>query len=171
MFVQVTQDYTPDLLQYLKQEPEEQEWATAGPKRDKSRSANAQKPLALFDRYCTEGKLLRSHIDNRQGAPNFNTLHMLCVPHAARNCNLQVLCFAESCLQSSQTATNALGLSLAVDQHNVAACAVSIMCSLLLLCHAVSLWSGVSLSSHVVSLQVFELHEHAAPWHTVPGPH
>ena len=114
MFVQATQDYTPDLLQYLKQEPEEQEWATAGPKRDKSKSANALKPLALLDRYCTEGKLLRSHIDDRQGAPDFMILNMLYVAHAVRNCNSQLLCFAEICLQSSWTATSAPCLCLAI---------------------------------------------------------
>lgn len=72
MVVQVAQDYTSDLLQYLRQEPKEQEWSTAGRKRDKSRFANdaarhAQEPLALIDSYCTEGKMSRSHIDDRQG--------------------------------------------------------------------------------------------------------
>lgn len=67
-------DRTTDLLQYLRQEPEEVEWATAGPKRDKShetRFANntakeAQKPLALLEQYCTEGKISHGHIDDRQ---------------------------------------------------------------------------------------------------------
>lgn len=65
---------TTDLLRNLRQEPEELEWATAkGPKREKShenRSANstakeAQKPLALLGRYCTEGKISHGHIDDR----------------------------------------------------------------------------------------------------------
>lgn len=70
---QVAQDYTPELLQYLKQEPKELEWVTARPKRDKSRSATyAQEPLALLDCYCAEGKMLHSHIDDRQGPLHTN---------------------------------------------------------------------------------------------------
>ena len=67
-------DRTTDLFHYLRQEPEELEWATAGPRRDKSqenRFANstakeAQKPLALLEHYCTEGKISHGHIDDRQ---------------------------------------------------------------------------------------------------------
>ena len=106
--MQVAQDYTPELLQYLRQEPEEQEWATARPKRNKGSgndaARHAQTPLALFDRYCTEGKMMRSHIDDRQGALLFNTLLML-------YCSSTVPCFADSCLQSSQAVTSAPGLS------------------------------------------------------------
>lgn len=67
-------DRTTDLLQYLRQEPEEVEWATAGPKRDKSyenrfassTAKEAQKPLALLEQYCAEGKISHGHIDDRQ---------------------------------------------------------------------------------------------------------
>lgn len=68
-------DRTKDLLQCLRPKPEEMEWATAGPRKDKShenRFANsaakeAQKPLMLLEQYCTEGKILHGHIDDRQG--------------------------------------------------------------------------------------------------------
>ena len=65
---------TSELLRSLRQEPEELEWATAkGPKRDKSHdiryasssAMEAQKPLALLGRYCSEGKISHGHIDDR----------------------------------------------------------------------------------------------------------
>ena len=67
-------DRTTDLLSYWKQESEEMEWATAGPRRDKSQenrftnsiTKEAQKPLALLEHYCTEGKISHGHIDDRQ---------------------------------------------------------------------------------------------------------
>lgn len=74
---------TTELLCSLRQEPEELEWATAkGPKRDKSyenrpgssTAKEAQKPLALLGRYCTEGKISHGHIDDRQ---SFNPFHHL----------------------------------------------------------------------------------------------
>ena len=100
MFVQVAQDYTPDLLKYLRQEPEEQEWATAGSKRHKSRSANdaarlAPKPLALFDHYCTEGKMLRHHVDDRQGGSHFK--HIACAVCCSCCRELQVAFYSLLC--------------------------------------------------------------------------
>ena len=76
-----------DLLQYWRQEPEELEWVTAGPKRDKkheNRSANGtgtdlQKPLALLEHYYTEGKIVRGQIDDRQELRKpTNCLYCLC---------------------------------------------------------------------------------------------
>lgn len=71
---QVAMDRATDLLQYLRQQPEELEWATAGPRRDKSQenrtpsgtAKEAQKPLALLEHYCKEGKISHGHIDDRQ---------------------------------------------------------------------------------------------------------
>ena len=87
MMVQVAMDRTTDLFHCLRQEPEELEWATAGSKRDKTYEnryptgtcKEAQKPLALLERYCTEGKILHGHIDDRQGLPELTTLLMLSV--------------------------------------------------------------------------------------------
>lgn len=109
-------DRTTDLLQYLRQEPEEVEWATAGPKRDKShenRIANstakeAQKPLALLEQYCTEGKISHGHIDDRQGLltpTNWQHdlfLHKVCV------------CAAEVCLHHAQTSSTSPKLPVLV---------------------------------------------------------
>ena len=65
-------DRASDLLRCLEDEPEEQEWATAGPKRDKSHDSKINsdlkevvKPLALLERYYTEGKISHGHIDSR----------------------------------------------------------------------------------------------------------
>lgn len=65
-------DRASDLPRSLNEEPEEQEWATAGPRRDKSHdnrfisgTANAVKPLALLERYYAEGKISHGHIDDR----------------------------------------------------------------------------------------------------------
>ena len=100
--VQVAQDYTPELLQYLQQEPKELEWVTARPKRDKRRPAtDAQEPLALLDCYCAEGKILRSHIDDRQGPLHTSNLlsdDVLCFSCTAScrfirlQCSLTIAC-------------------------------------------------------------------------------
>ena len=63
-----------DLLDYLREETEEQEWATAGGKRDKTHNSktlasdivnNSMKPQALLDKYYTEGKISPGHLDDR----------------------------------------------------------------------------------------------------------
>lgn len=78
---------TTELLRNLGQEPEELEWATAkGPKRDKSHESRsgsstakeAQKPLALLGRYCTEGKISHGHIDDRQNLKRFTNQLLRC---------------------------------------------------------------------------------------------
>ena len=85
---------TSELLRSLSQEPEELEWATAkGPKRDKSHdiryasssAKEAQKPLALLGRYCSEGKISHGHIDDRYKLqPSISrSLLCFCVIHHA----------------------------------------------------------------------------------------
>lgn len=60
-----------DLIDYLREEPEEQAWATAGPKKDKSHDnrasafGNSIKPQALLERFYSEGKILPGHLDER----------------------------------------------------------------------------------------------------------
>lgn len=73
LVLQSAMDSATDLLQYLSEEPEEQEWATAGPKRDRNHdsrpssalSSEALKPLALLECYYREGKISHGHIDDR----------------------------------------------------------------------------------------------------------
>ncbi len=67
-------DQAKDLLDYLREEPEEQEWATAGAKRDKCHDSkmsgsisvkNSMRPQALLDKYYAEGKISHGHLDER----------------------------------------------------------------------------------------------------------
>ena len=73
-------DPVTNLLDYLRIESSEAEWATARSKRDRfqdSRNAacstvkSEAKPQALLERYCAEGKIARNHLDERCG-------HSLC---------------------------------------------------------------------------------------------
>ena len=160
MFVHFAQDYTPDVLRYMRQEPEEQEWATAGPKRDKSRSANntarhAPRPLALFDRYCTEGKMLRSHIDDRQKAPLFITL--LCCP-ATASCRFPALLTGVCRAHRQRPMLQALAYQLFNTtwlRVLLLSCAQCCFSGILSACGAKSTCCHLK----VVFFQVFELHE------------
>ena len=64
-------DRVKDLIDYLREEPEEQAWATAGSKKDKSHDNRAStfrdsiRPQTLLDKFYSEGKILPGHLDER----------------------------------------------------------------------------------------------------------
>ncbi len=64
-------DRVKALIDYLREEPEEQAWATAGSKKDKvhdNRAAafgDSVKPQALLEKFYSEGKILPGHLDER----------------------------------------------------------------------------------------------------------
>ena len=64
-------DRVKDLIDYLREEPEEQAWATAGSKKDKSQDkrasafGNSIKPQTMLEKFYSEGKILPGHLDER----------------------------------------------------------------------------------------------------------
>lgn len=64
-------DRVKDLIDYLREEPEEQAWATAGSKKHKSHDNRAStfrdsiRPQTLLDKFYSEGKILPGHLDER----------------------------------------------------------------------------------------------------------
>ena len=73
MFVSLLQavmERVKNPLDYLREGPEEQEWATAGAKMNRGHDSGATgmtsgKPQALLDKYYSEGKISQGHLDDR----------------------------------------------------------------------------------------------------------
>ena len=95
-------DTPKSLLDYLKEEPEQQQWATAGSKKDRgldSRvvanvSANhASTPQALLAKYYAQGRILPAHVDGRYRFLCFIVAIMLPV-NATNKPTLSGCCFA-----------------------------------------------------------------------------
>ena len=70
--LQAVMERVKNLLDYLREGPEEQEWATASAKKDRGHDDRATgsgmtsgKPQALLDKYYSEGKISQGHLDDR----------------------------------------------------------------------------------------------------------